>query len=74
LAPISQAIGLDLQAIIVLGFAADGRALALWPIPSAPAIVVNEVLAMQINQMSSLLIVLQVRTDAVDHHYDESAK
>jgi hypothetical protein len=34
---------------------------------------VNEVFATQVNQMNSLLVVRQVRTDAVDHYYDESA-
>jgi hypothetical protein len=34
---------------------------------------VNEVLAMQVNQMSSLLVVRQVRTNTVDHYHDESA-
>ena len=34
---------------------------------------VNQVLATQVNQMSSLLFVRQVRTDAVDHYHDESA-
>jgi hypothetical protein len=34
---------------------------------------VNEVLATQVNQMGSLLVVRQVSTDAVDHHHDESA-
>jgi len=33
----------------------------------------NEVLTTQVNQMGSLLVVRQVRTDAVDHHHDESA-
>jgi hypothetical protein len=33
---------------------------------------VNEVLTTQVNQMSSLLLVGQVCTDAVDHHHDES--
>ena len=34
---------------------------------------VNEVLTTQVNQMGSLLVVRQVRTDAVDHYHDESA-
>jgi hypothetical protein len=34
---------------------------------------INEVLTTQVNQMGSLLVVRQVRTDAVDHHHDESA-
>jgi len=34
---------------------------------------VNEVLTTQVNQMGSLLVVRQVRTDTVDHHQDESA-
>jgi hypothetical protein len=33
---------------------------------------VNEVLTTQVNQMGSLFVVGQVRTDAVDHHHDES--
>ena len=33
----------------------------------------NEVLTTQVNQMGSLLVVRQVRTDTVDHHQDESA-
>jgi hypothetical protein len=33
----------------------------------------NEVLTTQVNQMGSLLVVRQVRTDTVDHHHDESA-
>jgi hypothetical protein len=34
---------------------------------------VNEVLTTQVNQMSSLLVVGQVCTDAIDHHHDQSA-
>ena len=34
---------------------------------------INEVLTTQVNQMSSLLVVRQIRTDAVEHHHDESA-
>jgi hypothetical protein len=33
---------------------------------------VNEVLTTQVNQMGSLLVIRQVRTNAVDHHHDES--
>jgi hypothetical protein len=34
---------------------------------------IDEVLTAQVNQMSSLLVVRQIRTDAVEHHHDESA-
>jgi hypothetical protein len=47
--------------------------LFLWRKDFLNADLINEVLTTQVNQMGSLLVVRQVRADAIDHYHDESA-
>ena len=50
-----------------------GSHLLFWRKDFLNTDLVNEVLATQVSQVSSLLLIGQVCTDAVDHCHDESA-
>ncbi len=50
-----------------------GSHLFLWRKDFLNTDLVNEMLATQVSQVSSLLLIGQVCTDAVDHYHDESA-
>ncbi len=50
-----------------------GSYLFLWRKDFLNTDLVNEVLAMKVSQVSSLLLIGQVCTDAVDHYHEESA-
>ena len=50
-----------------------GSHLLIWRKDFLNTDLVNEVLATQVSQVSSLLLIGQVCTDAVDHYHDESA-
>jgi len=50
-----------------------GSYLFLWRKDFLNTDLVNEVLATKVSQVSSLLLIGQVCTDAVDHYHDESA-
>ena len=56
-----------------VAFHRPGSYLFLWRKDFLNTDLVNDVLATKVSQVSSLLLIGQVCTDAVDHYHDESA-